>query len=111
MNKHTPGPWHAVDGQHTGVGISFMSDGVYGKPYQVAAITADSPMSKNGWKYVALINGKSTGEIDADARLIAAAPELLEALEACFSALNNEGRYQGERSQASRALAKAKGTS
>lgn len=43
------------------------------------------------------------------ARLIAAAPELLEALQACLAALNNEGRYQGERTQAWRAIAKATG--
>ncbi len=36
--------------------------------------------------------------------------ELLEALKACKAALDNEGRYQGERSQAAAIIAKATST-
>jgi hypothetical protein len=65
QNKHTPGPWR--------VGNSFMESGVF---------------SADGKTIVALTHGSARyyrrqeqiAEQDANARLIAAAPELLEAL-------------------------------
>jgi hypothetical protein len=65
MSKHTPGPWR--------VGNSFMESGVF---------------SADGKTIVALTHGSARyyrrqeqiAEQDANARLIAAAPDLLEAL-------------------------------
>jgi hypothetical protein len=90
--KHTPGPWQLLP-----------------RTEDLPAYVCKDANDKLNTEIAVIY--RATDDCDANARLIAAAPELLEALEACFSALNNEGRYQGERSQASRALAKAKGTS
>lgn len=60
--KHTPGPWS------TGIVFGFT---------EVVAPTLN----------VANIRGRTIPEQDANARLIAAAPELLEALEECVHAL------------------------
>ena len=69
MSEHTPGPWRSIigyDGSHTIL---------TGKDYSLQC--------------VALI--KSTPTCQADARLIAAAPEMLEALKHCYDLL---GRYE-----------------
>ena len=91
MNKHTNGPWH--------VGQSYGSI-IYIEP-SVACVT--------GHKY-------SQAEIDANARLIAAAPDLLEALEnlhaniAEYARINNLGGFDNQDMQQARAaIAKAKG--
>jgi hypothetical protein len=65
MSKHTPAPWGieiAADGLNKWVGCS---------RYSVATIAQ-------------LPNQVNIGEADANARLIAAAPDLLEALIACL---------------------------
>jgi hypothetical protein len=64
MNKHTPGPW-AVDDNH---GRRYIEPG-----------SSDEP--------VAEVCKKKGGEYLANAHLIAAAPDLLAALEACESAM------------------------
>jgi hypothetical protein len=114
MNKHTPGPWRAVDGSLTGVGIAHMTDGNYDQPYKVAAIIADDcpEQCANGWRYVAVINGESTGEVDADAALIAAAPDLLAALRECVDLCKGHRENDAKRARYERviaAIAKATG--
>lgn len=62
MTKHTPGPWHVVEkAEHKGQGIlHIVEEG--GDPY---------------WDIATLMTHDE--ELEANARLIAAAPELLEA--------------------------------
>lgn len=73
MSKHTPGPWlNGQDGFNLGSGV------VYGRH------------SNGNPKDVATIRGWG-GEQQANSRLIAAAPDLLYALEECISELE---KYQ-----------------
>lgn len=63
MSKHTPGPWSAEEGRHnSGVEADNQWGSIVADNYCVAAIWADAPNYKE------------------DARLIAAAPDLLETL-------------------------------
>ena len=70
MSKHTPGPWR--------IGNLASYDGYTGQPYrnvwagqgEAATVVARAIRSE----------GVMTNDVDADARLIAVAPELLEAL-------------------------------
>ena len=73
-NKHTPGPWHVINEWN-----------VSGPEYEVA----------NGSIMV-----RDDDESAANARLIAAAPDLLKALEIALVWLDYEGKYdvQGIRS-------------
>ena len=74
--KHTPGPWR--------IGSLESYDGYTGQPYrnvwarqdEAATVVARAIRS----------DGAMTNDVDADARLIAAAPELLEALQLALSA-------------------------
>jgi hypothetical protein len=69
MNKHTPGPWHV-----------FKDSSIYSKH-------ADYTLAE-------MVAGMTVEEWDANARLMAAAPELLEALQ---SFLNwSDSVYYGE---------------
>ena len=61
MSKHTPGPWHVTAG-HRSIRPSFISPGENGG-FAICEMYADGR------------------DFTANARLIAAAPELLEALE------------------------------
>jgi len=88
-NKHTPGPWYAESGHE----------------------------QRNGQLYWQVTDGNDAimqnqfcwcqGSQEANARLIAAAPDLLKALEIALVWLDYEGKYdvQGIRS----AIAKARG--
>lgn len=67
-SKHTPGPWT--------VGVDEQD---HGRPYVKDA---------EGYVVCALIFEPGTGEPEANARLIAAAPDLLEALRACHDYLS-----------------------
>lgn len=88
--KHTPGPWRATLVNDTG--------------WAVGPNTADGP------DYVADVHMLTTGRSDEDsaanARLIAAAPELLDALRALVS---TERPWDEVHDQALRAIAKAEG--
>ena len=66
--KHTPGPWHDKDG---------------------IIRTADNAM-------LALVYSNGVGSVTANARLIAAAPDLLAALRGCVDALNSHVRSEFE---------------
>ena len=71
-SKHTPGPWEAI---HY-AGTDAYSDVVAGR--------------------VALVDGSHSNPLlsPEDARLIAAAPDLLEALEDCMALLLSENAWQ-----------------
>ena len=87
MSKHTPGPW--------AIYVNALSDIVIRK------------MSKDGYELCSIAR-VSSGY--ANARLIAAAPELLEALEACDALLSLNIPFEGEITRRIRAaIAKAKG--
>lgn len=68
MSKHTPGPWHVIEranGQAFSIGCQVQTKGNF--------VTTH---------YIANITDRATPQAEADAHLIAAAPQMLEALEA-----------------------------
>ena len=111
MNKHTPGPWRLTESGDAIVsadgGTLIVETGQdYWKNLEAAAAGASSDIAK-----------RHLPQVRANARLIAAAPELLEALRACdlfltahgqgwFNA-SNEGRNAWKMARA--AIAKAEG--
>ena len=68
--KHTPGPWKARDYKNVGGDIWI----------DCKAYKGETPLG--GTLAIALHNGCGKGEMEANARLIAAAPELLACLRA-----------------------------
>jgi len=96
--KHTPGPWSRVPGATNGLDIPCAHVGtVQSDHWHVALVFADGNI------------GVETAE--ANARLIAAAPELLAALCALFTVCDEELahiRVFPERDAARAAIAKAK---
>lgn len=93
MSKHTPGPWY-VDTQ------AKRADYIRAVGDELPGTCAVAQMcSRGGWS-----------ESNANARLIAAAPDLLEALELCLHAVKLagwEGDYSAQKARA--AIAKATG--
>ena len=90
MSKHTQGPWEFVDNSLVGPKID------------------DKPV----WLRPVILRSE-TGITKADAQLISAAPDLLEALEdlvcLCEFALNGEYSVDDELQDARAAIAKARG--
>lgn len=85
--KHTKGPWQAI-------GLSIHTNRNRGK---------GSPET-----WVAVVKPGRADEVEsADARLIAAAPDLLEALEDCLAQLDALGSVGNEKAES--AIARAKG--
>ena len=91
--KHTLGPWvyfykHKYDEHHVAV-----------------------PALGRSFKLALFDNGCQSENAEADARLISAAPELLEALESALDALENEGVtfWSDTQDKARAAIAKAIG--
>lgn len=75
--KHTPGPWTwRIDGTNTGRGPVIYTEGEYyddGAPREIAELeTSETNPSRKRWR-----RGRYAGQIEANARLIAVAPELL----------------------------------
>jgi hypothetical protein len=102
MSKHTPGPWAAEEAGRSGYWIS-----TKGHPFTIVDSIDDE--CRHG-----AINGDNAG---ANARLIAAAPELLEALKLLDEAFcaddygTKEGRAKGRAALVATraAIAKAEG--
>lgn len=88
--KHTPGPWAFIDPD----GLAVRHPQVYSDTGAICNVT---------W----LGDGR-IDELRANARLIAAAPELLEALLDCREALRRTG-HDGELAIVNAAIAKATG--
>lgn len=89
MSAHTPGPWIAK----TESGRMFF---------------IDASIGGRRWQEVATCLPCEVGDIEANARLIAAAPQLLEALMGCVDALIVGATRERDRALA--AIAAAKGT-
>lgn len=94
MSKHTPGPWYAKQGC------------IYSRAHEINY----SLNPKNApyiWRVASLINGKTPEEIEANEALIAAAPELLAALQAAEEALLQHNGNAQVIAQVRAAIAKA----
>jgi len=88
MSKHTPGPW----------------------AYQEDSDAYTHIVRGPNNRFICQLNQSTSAEIEANARLIAAAPELLSALQVAELALRERGlRTCGEYKQIEAALAKATG--
>lgn len=88
MSKYTPGPWEAIDdGENSPYVIEVNRDS-----YDSAEVAREIPTME-------------------DARLIAAAPELLDAAQAMFIALDgcDDFRYEDAKRELKAAIAKAIG--
>jgi len=111
VNKHTPGPWEAEDYLHSG---DWRSTGLIWSK----AMGDDCP-----WIHIATMNWSKLGaasdptliaEVEANTRLIAAAPDLLFALEEAMWAVKHRGHMQQDHIAATlglmrQAIARAKG--
>ena len=98
-SKHTPGPWEVLRVDNI---LAIMPDPIRGKPDSFLGIATVQEHDEE----------RSAGRIEANARLIAAAPELLEALKA-ITKVNMESAvliYQRMEEIARAAIAKAEGT-
>lgn len=90
MNKHTPGPWHVVEGKLTKSALE---------------VHANSRAICELWR-----RGNAKTEL-ANARLIAAAPEMLEALQMIANELPCLDNLMSDKEIARAAIAKATGKS
>jgi hypothetical protein len=97
--QHTPGPWVLL-GSHESEG--FDCYWIKGQP---------SPFLRGFTKEIASVSGPQGGEAEANAHLIAAAPELLEALEFLANVARATPGFPSPMAlqQADRAIAKARG--
>ena len=94
--KHTPGPWKARKGFHADTIEIFHPDKSVKPPFypcEIATIASD----------------RDTAKAKANARLIAAAPELLEALQAFVKYADDVNDDSPELDRARSAIAKATG--
>lgn len=104
MSKHTPGPWA-------------FSTSTNGWSYTINIFQADNATPTDGWSDVGYIIKTCEGEQQAiqhaNARLIAAAPELLEALQAIVKSLvdqDDEGMIEHAQQMIDARVAIAKAT-
>lgn len=108
MSKHTPGPWFVEQNEKTPIYVSPVASHEQIAICNVMVIDEDPEDDSGEW-----FNGDQT---KANARLIAAAPDLLEALDYALSALAHCRADKGYGSMQSRAahlaanaIAKARG--
>jgi hypothetical protein len=105
MSTFTPGPWFGiVDGRY--------ADTEWNAENDMAQVSTVAPISDASGKTLALVvsEGWDDSELDANARLIAAAPDLLEACESARDVLHALGQnFGGSFEQIERAIAKARG--
>lgn len=101
--KHTPGPWHIV--------IDDDGNPLSGRPMVAAAPELDCAIVHwDGFIQKYWRSARGDKEIHANARLIAAAPDLLEALELADAALSGANmNMQVVERKVRAAIAKAKG--
>ncbi|WP_319061951.1 hypothetical protein [Pseudomonas aeruginosa] len=88
--SHTPGPWVVVDGHYP----SFIE--IKGPSFGISVVTTALDLDFNDYM-----------SRTADARLIAAAPDLLEALQACIQQITALCSADDVPDQARTAIAKA----
>lgn len=92
--KHTPSPW------------AYREGGVF-EPFEVYP-THGGPPVYGDWAPVCLVQDYGDDEAEANARLIAAAPDLLDACAFALTILEGMGNGQGDAANACRAaLSKA----
>lgn len=105
-NKHTPGPWEYVaSNEHHGPYVASYAGDV--ADCYVMSNPLAASIRNGGTSYPVHHQGDSA---DANARLIAAAPDMLEALKACADNLASLG-WQPAEQVARAAIAKAEGLS
>ena len=100
--NHTPGPW-IVEASSVSNSVKIVEDKFRG--YEIGSVWSHNPMS-SGAQYIPLAD-----VAEANARLIAAAPEFLEALEALCK-IQEDGdvvSWADEWDKARSAIAKARG--
>lgn len=83
MSKHTKGPWKVVD-REVFLDQSVYPQHVVGGPDELVVCYLES-------QYAADTGVPTSARKEAVARLIAASPDLLEALEFCAEQIENEG--------------------
>lgn len=103
MSKHTPGPWEILSGKFVPTQMAAGS-----KMYVIQ--TADKHNDNIGFACSWLDDPETLKEARANANLIAAAPDLLEALESAITILTDSvGDFDYDK--AIEAIAQAKGES
>lgn len=81
MTKHTPGPWH----------INTAGSASRGEPFKITEIYVYAPDTQDDTAICADVIDPVTQEpSEANARLIAAAPDLLEALQTIVKSLSDQ---------------------
>ena len=97
MSKHTPGPW-LIEAQNSHTGA-------------IATVHNTTDVWVEIWSENWIVTGMGPEEQSANARLIAAAPDLLEALKEIIAAADGDGWNQLDASFATAraAIAKAEG--
>lgn len=96
MSAHTKGPWRygwattqGITGPRAAPGVHLDGSGIRYVPIHVKGADGDLPVA---W----LLTTDKSEDLDADGRLISAAPDLLEALQAIEFALRMPGVTAGE---------------
>lgn len=98
--KHTPGPWVVIE-KTTSVGKCFRVG-----PHEIVTENHGGICLYDDRTQ---LNPHSAGEQEANARLIAAAPDLLKALEEAVECLEDSSWYKGEVAVWKHLISKVKG--